>query len=191
MTNNKIHRGFTLIETLIAVSVLMVAIAGPLTIAAKGMQTTLIAKDQNTAFFLAQDAVEYVRWVRDTNKLSGGNWLTGSGGTAGNIKDLTPCVSSNGSAACRVDSIQNIVTTCSNDPGGVCMPIQYDSTNNYFSYTSGSATLFTRTISITTPVGSNADEAQIQVTVSWCDQVSVCAVRPRPVTVLENIFNWQ
>ena len=53
----KIARGFTLIETLIAVLILTTAIAGPLTIASKGLTATLVAKDQISAFYLAQDAV--------------------------------------------------------------------------------------------------------------------------------------
>jgi prepilin-type N-terminal cleavage/methylation domain-containing protein len=67
-------RGFTLVETLVAVLLLTVAIAGPLTIISKSLITALVAKDQVTAFFLAQDAVEYVRFVRDTNKLQDSAW---------------------------------------------------------------------------------------------------------------------
>ena len=59
-------------ETLIAVLVLSLAITGPLTIAQKGLQAALISKDQDTAFYLARDAVEYVRFVRDTNCLKAG-----------------------------------------------------------------------------------------------------------------------
>jgi prepilin-type N-terminal cleavage/methylation domain-containing protein len=183
------NKGFTLIETLIAVLVLMMAITGPLTLAEKGLHVTLIAKDQDTAFYLAQDAIEYVRWVRDTNKLSGGDWLTGAGG-GGNIRDLTVCKSASGSTQCRVDSLQNLQTTivgCSGDTNGVCKPLQYNSTNNYFSYTSGTASIFTRTVSIATPVGSNSGEAAVIVTVSWYDQGSL----QRSITVRENIFDWQ
>lgn len=187
MTNKINNKGFTLIETLVAIMVLMSAIVGPLVIVQQGLKATTVAKDQDTAFYLAQDAVEYIRFVRDTNKLSGGDWLTGAGG-GGNIRNLTVCKSANGSAQCRVDSMQNqqsTIVSCSGDTGGVCKAIQYDAANNYFSYTTGTASLFIRTITITTPVGSNSDEAALAVTVTWSDPV------PHTIRVREDLFNWQ
>lgn len=185
--------GFTLMETLVAILLLSMAIAGPLTIASKGIQATTIAKDEDSAFYLAQDAVEYVRFVRDTNKLQGSaDWLAGLDGTGtGGIwkpdGSNGDCVSSGGTAACTVDSLQNsgdqyYIQSC---PSGVCPAINYDSTNLIYSYTSGVATPFVRTVSITNPVGGNANEAAITVTVSWKDPLS------HSVTVRENIFNWQ
>ena len=93
-------KGFTLIETLVAILILTTAIAGPLTIASRGLNAALIAKDQTTASYLAQDAIEYVRAVRDTNRLLGGDWLTGAGGS-GAITNLSGCISQN----CIVDSL--------------------------------------------------------------------------------------
>ena len=60
-------------ETLIAVFVLSLAITGPFMIAQKGLQAGLISKDQITAFYLAQDAIEYIRYARDTNCLVAGS----------------------------------------------------------------------------------------------------------------------
>jgi len=185
-------------ETLVAIVVLSIAITGPLTIAQKGLQAALISKDQITAFYLAQDAIEYLRYARDTNCLAAGSvaggcpagvWLAGNGNTAQTIS-LTPCVSTSGTSACTVDVIAATQpSTCS---GSVCTtPINYDSTHNYFTYVSGSPSIFTRTITITSPVcasgGSpcNTNEAAIAVTVSWKDPIS------HSVIVRENIFDWQ
>src|SRR6185437_13507555 len=107
-----INKGFTLIETLVAVLLLSIAIVGPMTIAQKGLQTALISKDQATAFNLAQDAIEFVRFARDTNCLvagpggcPAGNWLHGNGG-AGTIA-LDNCVSTTGTSACYISSYNN------------------------------------------------------------------------------------
>ena len=57
--------GFTLIESLVAITILVTAILGPMTIAATGISSAIYARDQETAFFLAQEGLEYVRNVRD------------------------------------------------------------------------------------------------------------------------------
>jgi Tfp pilus assembly protein PilV len=197
------NKGFTLIETLGAILLLSIAIAGPLTIAAKGLHTALIAKDQSTAYYLAQDAVEFVRYARDTNCLVAGatgsiqcpaaNWLAGNGSTP--TINLTPCVSTNGSTACYLDqfpsSPSGAVTTC----GAATCPtaINYDSGNNYFTYQSPggniNSTIFIRTVQITNDPACgapcNQNEADITVTVSWLDPIQ------HSVTVKENLYRWQ
>ncbi len=56
--------GFTIVETLVAITVLMIAIAGPLVIASKGLTAALYAKDQMTASLLAQESMEVIKNVR-------------------------------------------------------------------------------------------------------------------------------
>ncbi len=68
-------KSFTLVETLMAVAVLMIAIAGPLVVANDGLVAALYAKDQSVATLLAQEGMEMVRNVKDqaiyTNQTSG------------------------------------------------------------------------------------------------------------------------
>jgi prepilin-type N-terminal cleavage/methylation domain-containing protein len=167
--------GFTLIETLVAVLLLSSAIAGPLTIASKGLSASLIARDQMIAFYLAQDAVEYVRFVRDTNKLSGNPWLA----------NLDACTGADG---CTVDPSSGTVDACS----GACPYInKYDdgSGHVYFSYTEGTQTpqMFARTVTLAAPPDGGTDEKVLTVTVSWRAQSGVT----RNIVVRENLFNWQ
>jgi prepilin-type N-terminal cleavage/methylation domain-containing protein len=61
------QKGFTLVETLVAISILMLAILGPLSIASAGLRNSIYARDQITAFYLAQEGIEYVRYARDDN----------------------------------------------------------------------------------------------------------------------------
>ncbi|MBI2004936.1 prepilin-type N-terminal cleavage/methylation domain-containing protein [Patescibacteria group bacterium] len=175
--------GFTLIETLVAVLLLATAIAGPLTLASKSLTAALVAKDQIIAYYLAQDAIEYVRFARDTNRLSGATWLTGAGGTSVGI-NLNPCLGANG---CYLDSTQNnpaVPTACTTSE---CLgfPMYYDSTSGKYAYTVGSKSIFTRTIKIEEI--NLGKEASLAVTVSWSDIGSVV----HKVTAKENIFNWQ
>ncbi len=189
-------RGFTLVETLVAVLVLSTAIAGPLTIASKGLSSSLVSKDQITAFFLAQDAIEYVRYARDTNCLTAGStfavcptgtWLVGTGGTA---TDLTPCIGAGN--FCYIDTTNNspsIPTTCTS---AICPKLNYDSSAQLYTYaainyTTIKPTGFTRTINLS-QVDALGNEYKLTVSVYWVDQAGVS--HP-PVSVYEYLYNWE
>lgn len=171
-------RGFTLIETLVAVLLLSLSIAGPLTLASKGLSAALIARDQMIAFYLAQDAVEYVRFVRDSNKLAGQPWLT----------NLNACTGANG---CTVDPSSGTVSACS----GACSLINKysDGTGRaYFTYSSSPNTSvtpqqFRRTVTLAPPSAGVTTEEVLVVSVSWRAQSGVT----RTISVRENILDWQ
>ena len=79
-------KGFTLVETLVAISVLLLVIIGPMTVAQKGIQNAYFANERATAVFLAQEAIEEVREYRDAealNEFHGGDgdttdWISGA-----------------------------------------------------------------------------------------------------------------
>src|SRR3954464_3392894 len=62
-------RGFTLLETMVAVSLLAVAIVAPMSLTAQSLASAYYARDEVTAFYLAQEGLEAVRNVRDNNIL--------------------------------------------------------------------------------------------------------------------------
>lgn len=165
----KITKGFTLIETLVAVLLLASAIAGPLTIASRGLTAALVAKDQVIAYYLLQDAIEYVRFKRDTNTLAGDPWLTGldSGG----------CVdTANG---CNIDSLADTITPCS----GACTAMKFDTISSAYDTSGTQLPAFTRTIKLTQ---LTTEEVAMEVTVSWSDIGSVV----HTLTAKENIYDW-
>ena len=161
-------RGFTLIETLVAIMILTVSIAGPLTIATKGLSSAIFARDQITAFYLAQEAVEFVRNTRDQNSLHVPPvppWLTGLG----------DCFAD----ACKIDVKNTTISSC----GGSCPPLLHDETTDFYNYEIGEPSPFTRTVSLVTV---DADEVAVNVTLSWRTGVFV-----RTFTVKEHMRNWQ
>lgn len=171
MQNNiKTKKGFTLIEALVAIAILTISIAGPITIASKGISSSVFARDQITAFYLAQEAVEYVRNKRDENSIKGNDWLDG----------LSECMGSN---ICTIDINEsepsNIITQC---PGGVCPVLRYDDSTNFYNYSTGDNSIFTRTTNIAT---INAREVSITTTLSWST-----GVLGKTFTVKEHIFDW-
>jgi Tfp pilus assembly protein PilV len=98
-------KGFTIIETLVAVTILMLAIVGPMTVSQKSLVASIYAKDQVIATYLAQDAMEYLKNKRDTyiSNSSFANWVTTYGVcTSANLCSIdtfmdrfdAPCVNS-------------------------------------------------------------------------------------------------
>ncbi len=166
MRSIRAQLGFTLIETLVAVSVLLISLMGPLTMATKGLSTALFARDQVVAFYLAEEAVEYVRNIRDTNVLNGRPWLTG----------LDACLAG---GVCAIDVKNASVADCA----GTCAPLRYDPTTLFYSYTAGNVSPFRRSISIQTV---NTDEVSLAVTISW-----KTGALTKTFSIREHILNWQ
>ena len=67
--SKKIDRSFTLIETLVAIAILVVSVMAPLAVASSSYFQARAARDQVVATYLAQEAVEMVRYVRDRNMI--------------------------------------------------------------------------------------------------------------------------
>jgi type II secretory pathway pseudopilin PulG len=165
-------KGYTLVETLVAISILMIAIVIPFYSVQKALQASNIARDSLIASSLAEEAMEYIYYVRDNNffyyntngSYPSGGWLAG----------LSSCVSSNG---CTVDPTQNTVSACS----GACPALKLN-TSNLYTYTSGTDSRFTRTVKIQT---INAHESRVTVTVT-----GNTSHNSYTSTVTENIYSW-
>ena len=175
-------RGFTLLETMIAVTLLSVAIVAPMTLTVQSLSSAYYARDQVTAFYLGQEALETVRNVRDNNILAN------SQGTSVNLLDGIPSTSG---ASFRVDARDNSLVLCSSDPGGNCISIQTDGT--LYGYNSGwTTTQFTRTVTACFVqaggdcTGTPSDEVKITATVTW----RTGGLQMRTVNLSENLYRW-
>lgn len=72
------QKGFTLIETFIAITVLLMAILGPMTLVSRSIADASYAANQITAFYLAQEGLELVINRREQNEdLPDNLWLQG------------------------------------------------------------------------------------------------------------------
>ncbi|MCX5711452.1 MAG: prepilin-type N-terminal cleavage/methylation domain-containing protein, partial [Candidatus Omnitrophica bacterium] len=63
---NELNKAFTLVETLVAISIFSASILGLLAILSQGISDTGYAKKKMTADYLAQEGIEYLRNMRDT-----------------------------------------------------------------------------------------------------------------------------
>ena len=92
----KENKGFTLIEALIAISILMIAIASPMVISQKGLTDAVLSRDEATASFLAQDGIEAVKNIRDTTALAAKtsnitDWISGLNTGLNNCESPSYC----------------------------------------------------------------------------------------------------
>lgn len=156
-------RGFTIIEMLIAVFIFTVSIAALTIMAGRGIRSTADSQHRMTAEFLAVEAVEAVRNVRDNAFLSGNasdwssvfNNISGSG-------CLNEIGDSNQNKACGFSYV-NGVPLLEDCPTSNCKLFLHPSQMIY-QYNSGDDTLFSRYIYINEV---SAGEAQVRVRVEW------------------------
>lgn len=180
-------RGFTLVETMVAVAVVTIATIGPLYAVQKGVTASYVSRDRLIASSLAQEGIEYVHGIRDGNYLynlanpvaTPLSWLYGIDGTGGSQNCTT-------GATCTIDTTltpTTAVVLCPVSPG-VCPPLRLTSSYLYkqTASTSDVVTRFTRTVKLTSV---SAREMKVTVTVSW-----ITARVPYSVTVVEILQNW-
>lgn len=170
------NKGFTIVESLVAISILVVIIIGATSAIQTGISSYIFSKDQIIAFYLAQEGFEQIRSIRSDNSLNHQNWLTN---LAANSSD--PCYFGN---ACIIDSVgSSLPTICSGGPGS-CPMLREDTVTGFFGYNAlWPATIFRREIILTQ---INANEISILVTVNWSKGIVNRQFRAR-----ENLLNWQ
>jgi type II secretory pathway pseudopilin PulG len=173
--NHKFLSGFTMIETLVAVTILLVSIVGPITLAQQSLSSSSFAKDQVTAFYLAQESMEYVRNVRDTNSFQGSGWLDNL------TDDGNEC--DNG---CKIDGRLNFdnfdaIQSCSDDSCRVMVK------NGIYGHETGGDwenSIFSRKITIEEKILDQ--EAIVTVEINWKQHTS-----EKEVKIKENLFKWR
>jgi type II secretory pathway pseudopilin PulG len=190
--NNKLNKAFTLVETLVAVSIFTTSILVLMSVLTQGITNTEYAKEKMTATYLAQESIEDMRNMRDTYVL----YLNGSssGWTLFNsylTSSIPMCNTANGcyfndqylnyaNPLYPITTYSHILSAC--DTNCASYPLLYDSTKGQYSYSYGTNSGFTRQIKITQ---INANETKVSSTVFWKQNSGSYSV-----TFSENLFNW-
>ncbi|MSU45166.1 MAG: type II secretion system protein [Candidatus Zambryskibacteria bacterium] len=194
----KKQTGFTLVESLVAISILSLSIAATFTAAQNGIKNSTIAKDQTAAFYLAQEVMEYIKNVRDENALysivnpdTPRNWLFGI------YPSGSPCEFGK---VCQIDVPLNVVRGCptigaastgvaiTNDPPYLCDNLRQDTVTGIFGYTATwPVSRFKREVQIRTIANIEADtEVEVVISVSWTGSAGT-----RFFQASETLFNRQ
>ena len=160
-----LNKSFTLIEVLAAIFLITVGIAAALIVINQTTVFTQVTSSRLVASYLAQEGIEIVKNIRDSNflKIHKGiiteeHWIDG----------LTGC-----EGGCEADY---------NDSGLVSADRYLKINGGFYNYDSGIETAFKRKITIT-PDGS--DILKVLVEVSWTERG-----RTHQVTAQENLYKW-
>jgi prepilin-type N-terminal cleavage/methylation domain-containing protein len=171
------QQGFTLIETLFAILIFSAAVVSLLAIAGKGINATAQVKNETIAFYLAQEGIETVRNIRDSNYTSGAaNWDDGFAG-------ITDCSAATG---CYLDFQGGAAPVLSPNSGN---SDEVYLANGLYTNQSGNVTGFRRLVQVV-PVasggGGNPEEYLVITKVSWNSKGVTRTVELRTI-----IKKWQ
>jgi hypothetical protein len=158
-TQNKLAsqgRGFTVIEAFVGITILLIGLVGPLMLVNSNLQAGRFSRDQITAYYLAQEAIEMVREVRDENFLEGGVvWLSGI--PAGCYKEASTV------HGCRVDGRPSVGTiqACTNCETSAALRV--DTNTGRYGHSGGSPSRFYRYVQIDNIDGGSGAVVRVRV----------------------------
>ncbi len=159
--NNK--KGFTLIEVIIAIFIIIIGITGAVNLISHNISSIIVSRSQVIAVNLAQEGLEIVRAIRDTNWLEDADWNVG----------LDTC-----SAGCRIQYNSIGLLTLDSNP-----VLNIDSNGLYLYDITKPETLFRRKITITT---ISATEIKVVSEVTWSERG-----RSFVISAEERLYDWK
>lgn len=194
----KNQKGFTLVETIVAIFILTMTIGALLTLTAGGFYSVRYARNQIVADYLAQESLEYIRNTRDTARIESVTWddwkttynVNNGGQPVQGGSYNRGCFSEEG---CTVDpyTIDPKIVECN----GECSPILFYPDSGFYGYETRYPsdintdnpveTTFVRTIAMQESENS-PDQVIVTVTVSWLN-----GTHPKTVRQSTLITNWQ
>ena len=177
MKVNVRRNGFTVLEAMVAIFVVVIASTGVFGLIVSSLSLTESIENEAIAWYLAQEGMELVRNFRDTNMLDTPNsipWYT-------NIEGCE--VSDN----CGADYNDPALISGLNDTP---TPLRYDAATGY-TYDSGTASLFERRIAAyrctvgCSPPGPES-RIHLMISVTWQERGV-----DREVQLLGEVYNWE
>lgn len=214
MIHHQTQYGFSLIEALVAISLLLIVIVGPMQMLKQTSNSTVYANEQMVAYFLAQEGIELVHKQRDDLLLRYFRGEFGYGGSIvisdpmtkfreqNNDNPLRHCFGSDGCGLYMnnngyLDFVKNSsgnpIACTSNNCRLYFAPNSSETRSRYTHEVSGNeSTPYTRRIQIETIMdGSLVKEFKVTSIVEWRTGSLLGGQRVQLVTYLQNVYGTQ
>ena len=160
-----VNKGFTLLEAIVSIFIVTVGLGGVFALVDQTISSSQVVSSKFKATYLANEGIELVREIRDSNFLKIHKGISGVSWDMG----LTGC-----STGCEADY---------NDASLAPSNYRYLKIGaGFYNYDFGADTVFKRKITITP---SGVYILNVSVEVSWQERGG-----PHKVTVQENLYNW-
>lgn len=183
---SKTKYGFTLIETMVAIAILLIAVTGPISLIGDSLHKLYYARDQMVAINLAQEGIENVRATAETsmlnNKAVTDKVMENSSGGVSNFVIDSYAVFQSGSA-------DNTLLSCDSACIASKQDVYFDPAVGLYRQDKNNPsagwtkTQFKRLVTTTEVV--TGKEVKIESKVRWNT-----GGQQGSIVVTENIFNW-
>lgn len=193
--------GFTLIETVVALGVIVAAVVGPVALITRGLFVFSFPRNKVIAANLAQEGLEEIRLIRENNIACGDLDGTGvwpwtadpdggiMGGTYGVDMQTSFRTLAGAPGVCASIKSPRLLSSYSN-------PLRLDSASGTYGYQDGTPTAFYRRVQVTLPLNPEnpgggmpsipaEDLMDVVSTVTWSERGI-----GRSVSVSERFYNW-
>ena len=166
----KNNRGFTLIETMVAIFILSLALVALLTLMANSLFISRYNRNEITANYLLQEVIDTVKNDKSSNMLKALKNPSDPTDYWGDFVNryLEKCEDKYG---CEIDAKSGEINKCDSED---CGYLSYDETANnangtyyYYNDADKNSSYFKRTIKITKNPITDIPELRIMVTISW------------------------
>jgi prepilin-type N-terminal cleavage/methylation domain-containing protein len=187
--NNSYQKGFTLLETLVAIFILTLSITGPVYIASVAFHNTLDSRDNISAQYIAEEVVEVIRNKRDKFALikdePSNTWvtdigLTVSGGAGVECLNITSGTIDNKCSMTKDDNTGDYVFTTCND---TCLNISFDPTKKVV-YGQSEVDIFSKFTREFYLEKEGDNGVKVVVNIKWSDKG-----RDKVYTLTERLYN--
>lgn len=159
--SNMVNKGFTILEVILAIFILSVAVFGSFSLIQQTVVGVSLNQSKLIAYYLAQEGVEIVRNIRDTNWLQGSAWTAGLAVGEGNQEaDYQSMV---------LESYQGRYLRIGD--------------NGFYNYASGMETKFKRKIAVTE---KSDGYLEVKVIIEWSERG-----REHNIEVINHLYNWK
>ncbi len=173
-SKNQNQKGFSLVETLVALTILLVSLVAPMTIASKSLQNIFYAREQYTAIMLAQEGLEATVYLQRSAMVD----ALHNGGNAWTWYTLLPsnCRGANGCGLDFSGNATNPVSVAVNNcgSGGTACLLNLDTGSSRARYHhggSGTPSPYSRIIRVTDAGSGNFSQVVVESEVTWSSVV--------------------